>query len=203
MVRACSDEATLDFYAGEASRYVASGKHTTSRWLNDFMRKLPAGARVLDLGCGGGRDAEAMIANGFDVHPADGCAAMAAAAEARLGRTVRVMRFEELSDDAAFDAVWANASLLHVPRDALADVLALVLRALRPGGLHFASFKAGEAPGRDALGRYFNYPSRDALLEAYARSGNWQIESIAECIGGGYEGGSVAWLAITARMPLG
>lgn len=196
------DQATLDFYAEEAPRYVASGKQTSSRWLGDFMRKLPAGARVLELGCGGGTDAEAMIANGFDVHPTDGCPAMAVKAEKRLERPVRVMRFDELSDEGAYDAVWANASLLHVPRDALRDVLALVLRALRPGGLHFASYKAGGVPGRDALGRYFNFPDREVLREAYSRSGKWEIESVTEYIGGGYEGGSVPWLAIYARRPL-
>ena len=68
---------------------------------------------------------------------------MAAKAEARLGRPVKVMRFDELSEVETYDAVWANASLLHVPRGALGDVLALVFAALKPNGLHFASYKAG------------------------------------------------------------
>ena len=196
------DPATLDFYDREAPDYVASGKGGVSRWLDGFMQALPAGARILELGCGGGRDAQAMLARGFDVDPTDGTPAMAAKAAARLGRPVRVMRFDELSDAGAYDAVWANASLLHVPRDALPGVLARVFRTLRPGGLHFASYKAGGVAGRDRLGRYFNHPDRRTLLDAYARSARWDVASAVDYVGGGYEGGQGPWIAITARRPL-
>ena len=47
--------------------------------------------------------------------------------------------------------MWANACLLHVPRDELAQVLSLIWRALKPGGAFFASFKTGDAEGRDTL----------------------------------------------------
>ncbi|MHB9880926.1 class I SAM-dependent methyltransferase [Pacificimonas sp. ICDLI1SI03] len=197
-----ADQPTLDFYEIEAPVYVASGRGGISRWLDGFMRALPAGARVLELGCGGGRDAEAMAARGFDVYPTDGTPAIAARAEARLKRPVRVMRFDELTARAAYDAVWANASLLHVPRSALPGVLGRVLAALKPGGLHFANYKGGGTAGRDALGRYFNYLGRSDLIEAYRASGHWEIESIIEYVGGGYEGGRGPWLTITARRPL-
>lgn len=196
------DRATLDFYDKEAPVYVASGKGGISRWLGDFMLALPPGARVLELGCGGGRDAEAMLARGFDIDPTDGSPAMAAKAEERLGRPVKVMRFDQLSGDSAYDAVWANASLLHVPRDALGSVLARVYQALRPGGLHFANYKAGGLAGRDTLGRYFNYPDRRTLQEAYSQSGNWEVLSMVDYVGGGYEGGQGPWIAVTARRPV-
>ena len=199
---ACSDQATLDFYDREAPVYVASGTGGVSRWLDGFMAALPAGARVLELGCGGGRDAEAMLARGFDVHPTDGTAVMAAKAADRLGRPVTVMRFDQLAEVEAYDAAWCHASLLHVPRDDLGDVLALVFRALRPGGLHFANYKAGGVAGRDVRGRYFNYPDRAALIDAYAASGAWEIESLVDYVGGGFDGGAGPWLAITARRPM-
>jgi SAM-dependent methyltransferase len=195
------DQATLNFYADEAPVYVASGKGGVSRWLDDFSQALPAGAHILELGCGGGRDAEALLARGFDVDATDGTPAMAAKAAQRLGRPVRVMRFDELSDVSSYDAVWANASLLHVPYPALTDILALILRALKPGGLHFANYKAGGTAGRDRLGRYFNYPDEAALRTAYAQSGRWDVLSVTNYIGGGYEGGQGPWLAITARRP--
>ena len=195
------DQATLNFYGLEAPIYAASGKAGTSRWLCDFMRALPSGARILELGCGGGRDAEAMLAHGFDVDTTDGTPAMAAEAEQRLGRPVRIMRFDELSDVDAYDGIWANASLLHVPRTALSGVLTLVRRALKPGGLHFANYKAGEAAGRDVLGRYYNYLDRNALDHIYSRSGQWDVLSVTDYVGGGYEGGQGPWIAITARRP--
>jgi hypothetical protein len=57
-----------------------------------------------------------MLQRGFDVHPTDGVPEMARKAEIRLGRRVRVMRFDELDSSEEYDAVWASASLLHVPR---------------------------------------------------------------------------------------
>lgn len=196
------DQATLNFYAREAAAYASTGKNTASLWLSDFMRLLPAGGRVLDLGCGGGRDTEALLQHGFDVDPIDGSQAIADEAAKRLGRAVKVLRFDELRDVECYDAIWANASLLHVPRPALSAVLARVFRALKPGGLHFASYKAGTADGRDGLGRYFNYPDRDALTRAYARSTAWDILSVTDHVGGGYEGLDWPWLALAARRPI-
>lgn len=199
---AAVDRATLDFYDHEAPVYAASGKGGASRWLDDFMRALPPGARILELGCGGGGDAQALIARGFDVHPTDGSPAIAAKAAARLNRPVTVLRFDELADVEAYDAVWASASLLHVPFAALPDEVALVWRALKPGGLHLATYKAGGVAGRDGFGRYFNYPSRAALTTAYARAARWDVVSVEEYVGGGYDGGQGPWIAITARRPL-
>lgn len=201
MGAAVFDSPTLDFYAAEAPAYVASGKGIVSRWLPQFMEMLPARARVLELGCGGGRDAEAMLARGFDVEPTDGTANIAAKAEQRLGRPVRVMRFDELSEIEAYDGVWANASLLHVPWESLDGVLERIFRSLREGGIHFASYKAADRAGRDRLGRYFNHPDRSALTTAYSRSGDWEVISVVEFIGGGYDGGQGPWIAITVRRP--
>ncbi len=195
------DEATLRFYADEAPVYSSSGPGGVSRHLTGFLELLQPGAKILELGCGGGRDAEWMLAQGFDVEPTDGVAEMAAKAEARIGRPVCVVRFDEINAVQRYDAVWANASLLHVPRSGLPAILASILRALKPCGLHFASYKSGGAEGRDRFGRYFNYPSLDDLVEAYRRSGDWRIISTIEYEGGGYDGATGPWVAITAAAP--
>jgi aminoglycoside phosphotransferase (APT) family kinase protein len=83
----------------------------------------------------------------------------------------------------------------------LPQILARVARALKPGGLHFASSKGGDTEGRDDHGRYFNFLSREELIATYNRSAPWEIESIIEYIGGGYEGRQGPWLAITVRKP--
>jgi SAM-dependent methyltransferase len=197
------DQATLDFYSQEAPVYTASGKNGVSRWLDDFMSALPPEAHVLELGCGGGRDAQAMMQHGLRVEATDGVAAMAAKAEKRLGIRVRVMAFDELAARELYDGVWANASLLHVPRLSLPGVLALVFNALKPGGIHFASYKGGGVAGRDKLGRYFNYLDRAALLHAYRRSAAWDVLSVTEFASGGYDGAQGPWIAVTARRPDG
>jgi hypothetical protein len=80
-------------------------------------------------------------------------------------------------------------------------VLTRVSSALKPGGLHFASYKGGNIEGRDNHGRYFNFLSREELITIYNRSAPWELEAIIEYIGGGYEGRQGPWVAITARKP--
>lgn len=193
------DAATLAFYAGEAPDYVASGPNGASRWLASFLDRLPPRSHILELGCGSGRDAEAMIRAGHNVDATDGIAEMAAQASARIGRPVRLMRFDELEAVEAYDAIWAHASLLHVPRPALPSILARIFNALKPGGIHFANYKAGGIEGRDSMGRYFNYVDRPFLLQAYAASGAWHIDSIEDYAGGGYDGRQGPWIAIGAH----
>lgn len=195
------DAATLAFYAREAPDYIASGPGGVSRHLHAFLKLVPPGGKVLELGCGGGRDSAEMLKLGFDVLPTDGVPEMARKAEERLGIPVQVMLFHELERVNEFDAVWAHASLLHAPLDALPGILSRIYRALKPGGHHFASYKAGGASGRDRLRRYYNYVSREQLIESYQSSGDWSILKIDEYEGSGYEGRQSPWLAITASKP--
>lgn len=141
------DPATLAFYAKEAPIYTASGPDGASRHLPAFLDRLSPGARILELGCGGGYDALFMAKCGFDVDATDGTAEIAAQAAMRLGRPVRVMRFDELDCITEYDAVIASASLLHVPRAGLPGILQRIWTALTPGGWHLASFKGGGSEG--------------------------------------------------------
>lgn len=195
------DSATLRFYAEAAPTYTASNPGGANRNLATFLEKLKPGSRILELGCGGGRDAEAMLAAGFDVDPTDGVAEMAREAERRLRRHVRIMQFDELDAVETYDAIWASASLLHVPRKGLPHVLALICRALKPGGWHFASYKTGIASDRDTHGRYFSFLSRGELLDLYCQSADWKIESVQSYTGGSYGGDPTPWIAVTARKP--
>ncbi|RYE83733.1 MAG: class I SAM-dependent methyltransferase, partial [Hyphomicrobiales bacterium] len=136
----------------------------------------------------------------LDVSPTDGSPELAAQAQKRLGRPVSVLLFEDLVAEAAFDGVWANACLLHVPRPALPGIVARVHRALRPGGVFYASYKAGEAEGRDRFGRYYNYPDADWLRTAYGNAG-WNRIDIEEDLGGGYDQEPTRWLhAIAIKL---
>jgi SAM-dependent methyltransferase len=172
------DEETLKFYRGHAEAYA--GREITSRQarLTAFLALLPPGASILELGCGAGSDTAEMLARGFDVRATDGSPEMAAVASKRIGRGVDTLLFHELDAVEAYDAVWANACLLHVPRPELADVLTRIWRALNPAGYFFASFKTGDADGRDTLNRYYNYPSPEWLRTTYAGAGNWNSLSI-------------------------
>jgi SAM-dependent methyltransferase len=172
------DDATLQFYRRNAEAYA--GREITSRHarMAKFLALLPAGAAILELGCGAGADSAEMIARGYDVTPTDGSPELAEIASRKLGRPVDTLLFHDLKAVAAYDGVWANACLLHVPREQLAGVLALIHRALKPGGAFYASYKAGEDDGRDALDRYYNYPTEDWLRATYGEAGAWRDLSI-------------------------
>lgn len=192
-----ADLDTLAFYDRESALYAAR-KSGPARRLTSFLAHLKAGARILELGCGSGHEAEAMIAAGFAVTPTDGSPGLAEQAEARLGVPVKVMRFDELPAGGDYDAVWANACLLHVPAEGLPEVLARIRAVLRPGGLFYASYKLGEGGGRDRLGRYNNFPKREVLLAAYEAAGPWRALNCEEHLGGGYDGVERTWMHLTA-----
>jgi SAM-dependent methyltransferase len=195
------DEETLRFYQSNAQAY-AERKITKHTRLTRFLALLPPGGTVLELGCGAGADSAEMLARGFDVCPTDGSPEMADVASRRLGRPVDTLLFHDLNKVEAYDGVWANACLLHVPRSELGHVLALIWRALKPGGDFYASYKAGDADGRDTLNRYYNYPSPDWLRASYARAGNWSSLSIESGEVTGFDDQQAAMLFVVARKGL-
>lgn len=192
------DDLTLQFYAANAATYAARERRLPVGILDRFLAELPPGGRVLELGCGGGQDAAYMLSRAFEVVPTDGSPQLAAEAARRLGVPVQVMRFDELDAVSGYDGVWASASLLHVPRPALSNVLRLVHRGLKARGRFWASYKAGAAEGRDRFGRYYNRPSAHTLLGHYREAGPWQQLRLAEGSGPGYDGEAADWLWVEA-----
>lgn len=191
------DDETIGFYRGNAAVYTSRGQTADRPHLETFLAQLQEGASILELGCGGGQDSEFMLAAGFNVHPTDGTPEIAKAAQARLGIPVATLLFEDINDKERYDGVWANACLLHVPRAALAGIIGRVHGALKTGGVFYASFKAGEAEGRDTFGRYYNYPSRAWLENVYGQF-DWTIIEITSRHGSGYDKMPTDWLHVTA-----
>ena len=193
------DDDTLQFYRHNADAYAQ--REITSRYaqLTRFLALLPPSAAILELGCGAGGDSAEMLARGFDVTPTDGSPEMAEVASRRLGRTVATLLFHDLDEVEAYDGVWANACLLHVPRAELAQVLALIRRALKPGGCFYASYKTGDGDGRDTLNRYYNYPTEDWLRATYAEAGGWSELSIETGEVKGFDDAMAGMLFVLAR----
>lgn len=192
------DPATFEFYTRRAPHFTHGSGAAHSAALDAFLDRLNPGARVLELGCGGGQDAARMIERGFDVDATDGVPAMVAKANERHGVGARVMAFDELEARGAYDAVWAHACLLHCPRARLPGVLAAIHRALRPGGWHFASYKLGNGEGRDLLGRLHNFPGADFLRAAYADAG-FRIVAERVYAGKSSDGTQRDWIDLTVR----
>lgn len=193
------DQATLQFYQSNAEAYAKRTFTSRQARLTAFLALLPPGASILELGCGAGGDTAEMLARGFNVRPTDGSPEMAGVAARGLGRPVETLLFHELDEVEAYDGVWANACLLHVPRDQLASVLALIRRALKPGRVFYASYKEGDADGRDTLDRYYNYPSQDWLRATYAEAGSWSSLSMERGEVRGFDDKMAPMLFVVAR----
>lgn len=127
-----------DEYASRTDAIDLSGEY------DRFLAHLPPRAHILDAGCGPGRDSAAFLARGYRITALDASIEMVALASRRLGQAVLHRRHQDVTFDRAFDGVWSNASLLHVPLPELPLALRNYQRALVPGGVLFASFKHGE-----------------------------------------------------------
>jgi SAM-dependent methyltransferase len=194
------DPDTIAFYQERAPHWVFHSGEAQSHQLDAFLDRLPPQAAVLELGCGGGRDAAHIKQRGFAVDATDATTALVKRANQAFALGARVMAFDEIEADAAYAGVWAHASLLHCPRAVLADVLARIHRALKPGGWHFASYKLGDGEGRDLLGRLHNFPSPEWLIAAYEAAG-FTIEDQDTYPGQASDGTMRDWIDLTVRKP--
>jgi SAM-dependent methyltransferase len=119
-----------------------------------------APARILELGCGPGRDLVALAARGHTPIGLDGCASFVEMARALSGCEVWLQDFLELAlPRESFDAVFSNASLFHVPSEHLPRVLGELHDTLVPGGVLFFSNPRGrntEGWSGERYGCYFD-----------------------------------------------
>ncbi len=125
------------FFTGSVNADMAEDREA-------FLAYVPDGGKILDAGCGSGRDSKAFLDAGYDVVAFDASREMRIRASEYIGREVLDLRFEDISFEKEFDGIWASASLLHVPVEELPEVMGRMRKALKPGGVMYASFKYGE-----------------------------------------------------------
>ncbi len=160
-----ADDPTVAYYSLNAEAYFEATLSVEMSPLHErFLRRLPEGGKILDAGCGSGRDARTFLDMGFDVVAMEASGELAALAQGITGKPVLVMRFEEISWENEFEGIWACASLLHVPFDRLPAVLGKMHRALKPRGILYASFKYGDAE-REKDGRRFTDMNEERLTQ--------------------------------------
>lgn len=159
---------TIEYFDEKAERCFADAFTITERSNQDrFLAELPAGGAILDLGCGSGRDTAYFREKGFQVTPTDGSARMCALAADYLGTPVRVQEFNELEDEGLYDGVFASASIMHLEYERLVELMPKLARALKLGGVLYASFKYGERDGY--LGkRYYTYMTEERFAALVA-----------------------------------
>ena len=162
---------TIDYYnthAEDFARTTASVDfHEVQDW---FLSHLPAGAKILDFGCGAGRDAKYFAEKGYGVVATDGSEELCKVARRLTGVTVKQMLFSELDETESYDGIWACASILHLQKDELADVLQKMIRAVKTGGYLYMSFKYGTFEGYRAE-RYFTDFTEESFADFMAQFG--------------------------------
>ena len=129
-----------------------------------FLKHLRPGSKVLDAGCGSGRDSLFFKNQGFQVTAFDASKEMVKLASELLDQKVLLMSFEDLSLTEQYDGIWACASLLHVKKTKLSRVIAELSKHLKDGGVFYISFKYGREEYWKE-GRYFNHLDEDTLKE--------------------------------------
>lgn len=134
---------TLKYYADHADEFIENTLTADmSEHYRRFEKYLRPGDKILDLGFGSGRDSFYFLRQGYEVTSVDGSPEMCKAAESLLPN-VRCLLFSDLDYVETFDAVWACASLLHVPKQEMEDVFRKVIRSMVTGGFFYVSYKYG------------------------------------------------------------
>ncbi len=135
----------VEYYNQNADSFFAGSLTADmSEVQNRFLSYVPAGGRILDAGCGSGRDSKAFLDAGYEVVSFDASEEMCKRASEYIGHDVINMRFEDISYDHEFDGIWACATLLHVPMDELPGIMRKMHAALKTNGAMYASFKYGD-----------------------------------------------------------
>ena len=149
---------TLQHYEDRAQLFFEGTRdHDVSQNIDALLEAMAGDGpkRILDLGCGPGRDLVALKERGHVPVGLDGSEAFVRMARAHSGAEVWHRDFLRLDLAAAeFGGVFANASLFHVPCSELPRVLGELLECLRPGGVLFSSNPRGENQEGWQGGRY-------------------------------------------------
>lgn len=172
--------ATLAHYEASAESFRAgTWEHDVSQNVEALLRHVeaPPPFAILDFGCGPGRDLVAFAARGHEAIGLDGCERFVAMARAASGCEVWHQDFLALDlPPARFDAVFANASLFHVPTRELPRVLGELHAALRPRGVLFSSNPRGDNEEGWSRGRYCAYHDLEAWRRFVSAAGFTELE---------------------------
>ena len=146
---------TKDYYNNNAQDFVDSTFMVDMQSLyQPFLNLLPDFGRILDLGCGSGRDALAFKNMGYQIEAIDYSAELVKQASELTGIEVRLQSFYDLDEIDTYNGIWACASLLHCERHRLVDVLQKMIQSLKSNGVIYMSFKYGDQD-REKDGREF------------------------------------------------
>jgi SAM-dependent methyltransferase len=192
---------TLQHYNQRARDFLEGTRdHDVSQNIDALLRHIEAEPpfRILDFGCGPGRDLRALSRLGHSAVGLEGATEFVAMARTESGCEVWQQDFLQLALPAAhFDGLYANASLFHVPSRELARVLGELRATLKPGGVLFSSNPRGENEEGWNGGRYGAYHDLQAWRRYLTGAGFIELEHYYRPTGLPFE--QQPWLASVWR----
>ena len=190
------------YHDGAEGFWQGTRDHDVSQNRDALVEAMPGDGpfRILDLGCGPGRDLIAFREQGHRPVGLDGAQAFVEMARKLAGVEVWQQDFLGLDlPDVSFDGVFANASLFHVPAQELPRVLRELCACLRPGGVLFASNPRGQNEEGWQGPRYGAYHDFERWREIVLAAGFVEISHYYRPAGRPRE--QQPWLATLWRRP--
>ncbi len=120
-----------------------------------FLKYVPEGGHILDIGCGSGRDSFHFKNMGYKVTAIDGGQEFCKFASNLLKQPVECMMFQDINFNNEFDGVWAMASIHHLDKDELSQVVEKIYKALKVGGAFLFNARLGEREYNNKSGKHF------------------------------------------------
>ena len=158
-------QSTIDYYEQNAKLFIEGTLNVDFAEIQHmFLELLPEKATILDFGCGSGRDTKHFLEQGYSVDAIDGSLELCRAASDYTGIKVKHMYFHELDDYEKYDGIWACASVLHLEKKELPEVLRKMSAATKKNGIIYLSFKYGNFEG-ERNGRYFTDMTEKSMKE--------------------------------------
>ena len=157
---------TLTYYNNNAYEYFNTTKMITlDNLYSIFLNYITTKGKILDFGCGSGRDSKYFKDKGYDVYLLDGSINLANIVETELGLKVKVQDFNDFDEKDKYDGVWACASLLHVKKENLSNIILKIKKSIHDDGIIYISMKDGVGEEIDNFGRYYNYVNEKEFEE--------------------------------------
>lgn len=168
---------TLEYYNKNASEFIEGTMKVDFSATQDIFLKSLKGKKILDFGCGSGRDTKCFLEAGYDVDAIDGSIELCKRASNYTGIKVREMQFHQLDEIDKFDGIWACASILHLSKVELKLVFQKMIKAMKQEGVIYTSFKYGNLEGI-RNGRYFTDFTEETFINFVKDFGGVEIEKI-------------------------
>ncbi len=166
---------TIDYYDQNADKFVSRTLSVEFTEVQDkFLSYIPNGGVILDFGCGSGRDAKYFLSKGYSVVAIDGSEKLCKIATEITGISVRNMLFTDLDENEKYDGIWACASILHLTKEDLLNVLKKMSFALKNKGYIYSSFKHGDYEGYRGE-RFFSDFTRESFNRLLSEIPNLMI----------------------------